>query len=145
MAEILRTVLKTGLVAIALPLLATACTTTNNVSALTVEKEQGSSENISSLTRVVNQNPRSPEAYNVRGSAYGRAGQYSYALNDFNKAISLNNRFYQAYSNRALMYKSTGDLNRALSDYNRAISINSSYAEAYIGRAEVYELSLIHI
>ena len=86
-----------------------ACVGGSPVDGLKVDKAQGSYENIGSLTQVVNANPRDPEAYNVRGSAYGRAGKFSAALKDFTTAISLNRRFYQAYSNRALMYKNIGN------------------------------------
>ena len=68
-------------------LLLSACNSSDGFSGLTLEKEQGSAQNISSLSQVVARNPRDPEGYNVRGSAYGRAGQYSAALQDFNTAI----------------------------------------------------------
>ena len=70
-----------------------------------IDKAQGSSENISSLSAVIQRNPQDPEGYNVRGSAYGRGGQYQAALKDFNQAIQLNPNFYQAYSNRALIQR----------------------------------------
>ena len=62
-----------------------------------IDKAQGSSENISSLSGVIQRNPQDPEGYNVRGSAYGRGGQYQAALKDFNQAIQLNPNFFQAY------------------------------------------------
>src|SRR4029079_18619398 len=55
-----------------------------------IDKAQGSSENISSLSPVIQRNRQDPEGYNVRGSAYGRGGQYQAALKDFNQAIQLN-------------------------------------------------------
>lgn len=54
-----------------------------------IDQAQGSSENISSLSSVVDRNPRDPEAYNVRGSALGRGGKYQAALKDFDTAIQL--------------------------------------------------------
>ena len=75
----------------------------------TIEAAQGSEQNIASLTAVIARSPQDPEAYNVRGSAYGRAGQYREALQDFDRAIALNPNFYQAYSNRALIYRFLGD------------------------------------
>ncbi|MBI0009233.1 GlcNAc transferase, partial [Bartonella sp. M0193] len=50
---------------------------------------QGSHENISSLTAVIKANPRDPDGYNVRGSAYGRAGRNKEAIADFTSAIAL--------------------------------------------------------
>ncbi|MFD2258829.1 GlcNAc transferase, partial [Chelativorans composti] len=40
---------------------------------LPVDPAQASAENIASLTAVISRSPNDPEAYNVRGSAYGRA------------------------------------------------------------------------
>ena len=61
-----------------------------------IDAAQGSEGNISSLTAVIERNPRDPEAYNVRGSAYGRGGRYREALQDFDTAIQLSPNFYQA-------------------------------------------------
>src|SRR5689334_13737176 len=85
------------------------CQTENTSDAvIRIDKAQGSEGNIASLTSVINANPRDPEGYNVRGSAYGRAGQFKAALNDFNTALQINPRFFQAYANRALVYRNMG-------------------------------------
>ncbi|MGO7425346.1 tetratricopeptide repeat protein, partial [Rhizobium ruizarguesonis] len=90
------------------------CDTTNTSDAvIRIDKAQGSEENIASLTAVINANPRDPEGYNVRGSAYGRAGQFRPALNDFNTALQINPRFFQAYANRALVYRNMGQQDQA--------------------------------
>ena len=80
------------------------CSSTNNVLDPD-DVAQGSHENISSLTAVIKANPRDPAGYNVRGSAYGRAGRNKEAIADFTSAISLNPNFYNAYANRALIYR----------------------------------------
>ena len=41
----------------------------------TINTSAGSQVNIASLTQVVKQNPNDPGAYNVRGTAYGKAGE----------------------------------------------------------------------
>jgi tetratricopeptide (TPR) repeat protein len=107
-----------------------ACQTGPTGEVATIEAAQGSEQNIESLTAVITRSPRDPEAYNVRGSAYGRAGDYRQALRDFDTAIELNPSFYQAYSNRALIYRFTGDQAKALADYNHAIQINANYDAA---------------
>ena len=84
-----------------------ACQTGPTGEVATIDVAQGSEQNISSLTAVIKRNPRDPEAYNVRGSAYGRGGDYREALRDFDTAIELNPSFYQAYSNRALIHRFT--------------------------------------
>ena len=114
------------------------CQTSAPISAIDIDRTQGSEENIGSLTAVIRNNPSDPEPYNVRGAAYGRAGEFRKAMDDFNKAIQLNPRFYQAYANRALIERSQGDLTAAANDYNQALSLNSNYDAAYIGRGNLY-------
>ena len=60
--------------------LAGCATTTETTDVIRLDRAQGSDENIASLTAVIQANPRAPEGYNVRGSAYGRAGQFKPAL-----------------------------------------------------------------
>src|ERR1700743_3136170 len=103
------------------------CQTNNADTVIRIDKAQGSQENIASLTSVISANPQDPEGYNVRGSAYGRAGEFSRSLADFNQAIQLNPKFYQAYANRALVYRNMGKQPEAVADYNMALQINSNY------------------
>src|SRR5262245_54858832 len=46
--------------------------------------QAASPANIASLTSVVQRNPDDPQAYNMRGSVFGQAGQSQEALADFN-------------------------------------------------------------
>ncbi len=64
-------------------LLLSACQSGPTGELTTIDTAQGSDQNISSLTSVIDRNPQDPEAYNVRGSAYGRGGKYREALKDF--------------------------------------------------------------
>jgi tetratricopeptide (TPR) repeat protein len=74
-----------------------------------LERAQGSDENIASLTAVIQANPRDPEGYNVRGSAYGRAGQFKQGARRLQHArCELNPQFFQAYANRALVLAQHG-------------------------------------
>jgi tetratricopeptide (TPR) repeat protein len=118
-----------------------ACSTSDITDSVQVDAAQGSQSNIASLTAVVEKNPKSAEAYNVRGSAYGLAKQYREAIDDFTTAIQLNPRFYKAYANRALVYRAINEQEAAVKDYSQAIKINPQYDEAYIGRGNVYRLA----
>ena len=115
-----------------------ACNTTNALNPVEFDKAQGSSQNISSLTEVVNRNPRDANAYNVRGAAYGRAGRYSSAIDDFNTALRLNSQFADAYSNRALVYQRQGNAQQAKRDYDAALRIDANNDDALVGRADLY-------
>src|SRR3979490_1532803 len=68
-----------------------------------VDPGAGSQANIGSLSAVIAQNPSDANAYNVRGTAYGRAGKLREAIADFDAALKINPGFYQAYANRALV------------------------------------------
>ena len=72
-----------------------ACETVNRMSAVqsVAELEQGDAEvvraNIASLSEVIERNPRDAAAYNTRGAAYARIGQFREAMADFGRAIEL--------------------------------------------------------
>src|SRR5262245_13386253 len=68
-----------------------------------IEDSQTASTDIASLTDVVGKNPDDAEAYNMRGSAYARSGQYDAAIKDFDRALAINPNFAQARANRALV------------------------------------------
>jgi tetratricopeptide (TPR) repeat protein len=95
--------------------------------------------NIASISAVLAKNPRDANALNLRGTAFGQAGEYEKALADFSTAIQLNPQFYQAYNNRALIYLRVGRYDTAMSDYNQALAIKPDYAAAYVGRGNVYK------
>lgn len=110
----------------------------NNLS-LTEQKN-----NIASLSEVIKANPNDANALNLRGAAYGQAGQYQKALNDFNAAIAASPRYYQAYANRALIYSRMQQPKKALDDYNKALSIDPRYTIALVGRGTIYRLHNNH-
>ena len=124
----------------ALSFVLSACQTipSDSVASSDLEQYSGSAVNIASLSEVIERNPNAPGPYNVRGTAYGKAGRYEQALSDFNKAIELDPNFFQAYANRALVYRRLGRQDLALRDYDRAIVANPRYAQAYIGRGKIH-------
>lgn len=77
-------------------------------------------------------------AYNNRGVAYGRLGQYRQAISDLNRAIDLNSNYFKAYSNRGFAHVKLGQYDLAVKDYNEAIRLKSNYIKAYCSRAIVY-------
>ena len=48
------------------------CQTSAPISAISIDRTQGSEENIDSLTAVIRNNPSDPEPYNVRGAVHCR-------------------------------------------------------------------------
>ncbi len=59
-------------------------------------------------------------AYNKRGVAYARKGQYDQAISDFNKALEINPRYATAYYNRGIAYKDKGQYDKAWEDVHKA-------------------------
>lgn len=100
----------------------------------------GQANNIESLTEIIEKNPQDANALNLRGTAYGQAGDYKNAMQDFNAALKIKPDFPQAYANRALVFVKIDSLPRAIADYDRAIEANPDYAAAYVGRGNVYRL-----
>src|SRR4028119_295277 len=109
-----------------------ACQSDKILNPAAIEPETGSAANIESLTAVIAREPNNPEGYNVRGSAYGRAGMNREALADFSSAIQLDPNFSRAYANRALVHQRTGNTEQAFADFNRAVQADPNYAAAYV-------------
>ena len=100
--------LSTAVVLCGFGLAACQTSTTSNTFGTAIDRSAGSAVNIASLTAVIEGDPSDANAYNVRGSAYGQAGDFRRAVEDFNKAIEINPTFFQAYANRALVYRRMG-------------------------------------
>jgi tetratricopeptide (TPR) repeat protein len=94
--------------------------------------------NIASLSEVIKSNPNDANALNLRGAAYGQAGDYQRAIVDFNAAIAINPNFPQAYANRALLHARAKNLRQAIADYDQALNVDPNYAGAYVGRGNIH-------
>lgn len=63
-------------------------------------------------------------AFKNRGLTLQERGEFSAALDDFDKAIKIDPSHEDAYGNRGLAYQSMGRLDLALKDYDHAIEID---------------------
>ncbi len=81
---------------------------------------------------------RQAQAYNDRGFAYARKGDYDHAIADFDKAIALAPRDAMAYSGRGLVYAEKGDYDRAIADCDKAVRLAPRDAIAYRRRGMIY-------
>jgi tetratricopeptide (TPR) repeat protein len=78
-------------------------------------------------------------AFDNRGVAYRRKGEYDRALQDYEQAIQLNPSNATAYNNRGIIYRIKGEYARAIADYDEAIWLkNGDYPAAYYNRALAY-------
>ncbi len=76
-------------------------------------------------------------AYNDRGNAFGKTGDYQSALDDFNRVIELNPEDPDAFYNRGLTYKKLDRIDEAFADYSDAIRRDPKYAKAYNNRGAI--------
>ena len=78
-------------------------------------------------------------AFDNRGVAYRRKGEYDRALQDYEQAIQLNPSNATAYNNRGIIYRINGEYARAIADYDEAIWLkNGDFPAAYYNRALAY-------
>lgn len=110
-------------------------------------------EAINDLNQATVDDPKSAEAFYLRGSAYyGRyntaytnsdpaadSEDFYRAATDFTKAIELNHDYAEAYDFRALTFHGLHQPEHALADYNEALRLNPGFEQAYYGRGLVYE------
>ena len=74
-------------------------------------------------------------AFDNRGVAYRRKGEYDRALQDYEQAIQLN----PSNDNRGIIYRINGEYARAIADYDEAIWLkNGDFPAAYYNRALAY-------
>jgi len=78
-------------------------------------------------------------AYNNRGVAYNKLGQYGRAILDFDQAIRLDPGYAFAYNNRGSAFGALGELRHAIQDYDQALRIDPGYANAYVNRGVTYD------
>ncbi len=84
---------------------------------------------------VIEQEPRRiPFAYYNRAVALDKTGQFSKAIEDFDKTIALNPFYFKTYFNRGTVFGKMGHLDKAIEDFDKTIALNPSYYLAYYDR-----------
>jgi len=78
-------------------------------------------KDIDDLTKVIQLNPDSAEAYYNRGEAHFHFEQYDKAIDDYTKAIELNPYYAEAYIHRGIAYYELADYEAAHSDFSTYI------------------------
>jgi len=98
---------------------------------------------IDGCTAIIQSGQEPPEklatAFDNRGVAYRRKGEYGRALQDYEQAIRLNPSNANVYNNRGIIYRIKGDYGRAIADYDEAIWLkHGDFPAAYYNRALAY-------
>ncbi|MEJ0064567.1 MAG: tetratricopeptide repeat protein [Caulobacteraceae bacterium] len=78
------------------------------------------------------------QAYNNRGAAYFKSGEFDRAMHDFSEAIRLKPNSAEAYANRGNIYFHQGQYDRAAADYDQAIRFDPKLAAAYANRGSAH-------
>src|SRR6266702_334934 len=73
------------------------------------------------------------EAFNNRGVAYDKNGEYDRAIPDYDQAIKLKPSA-EGYFNRGNAQLGKGHYDRAIDDYNQAIKLKTAFAPAFDNR-----------
>jgi tetratricopeptide (TPR) repeat protein len=81
---------------------------------------------------------RTPQPYNRLGELFLEQGNYSEAINSFNKAIEIDSEFAEGYKNRALARVANSQPTLALEDFTTAIRIRFRDPIYYYNRGLVY-------
>jgi protein O-mannosyl-transferase len=72
------------------------------------------------------------EAYNNRGTAYGKLKEYEKAIKDFSKAIELNDKYDVAFKNRGMAFNKLGKKKEACNDWEMATKLGNVKASELI-------------
>jgi tetratricopeptide (TPR) repeat protein len=89
---------------------------------------------IADLTDEIAANPDYHPAYNNRGVARYRLGNYHGAIEDFSKAIDLAPDSALSYNNRGLSRVKIKDFDGAVNDFTRAIELDPGNAKVFFNR-----------
>lgn len=65
-------------------------------------------------------------------------GDFSRAIDSYNRVLEINPKSAAAYSGRGNVYLNKGNPNQAISDFNQALKIDSAYDAAYYNRGAAY-------
>jgi tetratricopeptide (TPR) repeat protein len=77
-------------------------------------------------------------AFNNRGLAYDRKGEYDRAVEDYDQAIRLNTNYSDAFYNRGSTYRNMGEYDRSIGNFDQAITLNPNHFLAFINRGNSY-------
>ena len=90
-------------------------------------------------TKALEFDPEYPVAFNNRGIAYRKRGQYAQAIADYTRAIELKPDYAVAFHNRGWVHDELGNYEAAIEDYTRAIKHKPGYSKAYNNRGLAYD------
>ena len=106
----------------------------------TVDSDQALAE----CNKALQIDPKSTEAYSVRGHSWAFKYEYRKAIADLDKALAINPKLAEAYSYRGDAWRGLDDFDKALADCDKALVLDPKLAEAYFTRGMVFTLKHDH-
>ena len=94
---------------------------------------------INDCNEAIRLDPKYSKAYNNRGLAYQRRGEYDKSIADYSESIRLDAKDAIAFRGRGFASESKGELDKAIADYTEAIRLTPKDAKAYCWRGIAYE------
>jgi tetratricopeptide (TPR) repeat protein len=101
--------------------------------------EDNEQSSICKYTKLLEADPDDAGAYQNRGLAYYKKGEYDKAIADYTRVIELDPQLAVAYNNRGLAYYKDDAYAKGIADFNKAIELNPIYSEAYHNRGNAYD------
>jgi lipoprotein NlpI len=83
--------------------------------------------------------PKNPEFYLNRGTAYYYKSEYDLAIKDYDEAAKLDGTDKKIHLRRGHAYFAKRDYGHAIENYDRAIELNPKFVAAYDGRASAHD------
>jgi tetratricopeptide (TPR) repeat protein len=94
---------------------------------------------LADCNQAIRLNPRSSDAYQLRGIIYLKKGNLDGAVADCTETIHLNPKDANIYCFRGMAYVGKGEYDKAVTDCSEAIRVDPKLANAYVVRAGAYE------
>ena len=108
--------------------------------ALTISKNKILDKALEYIDKAIALDPRSVEAYIVKGDIYTERNMGSEAALNYNKALDIDKISVEAILRKAVLYRRTTSYDVAIETLNEAIKIDPSFAPAYRELGENYYL-----
>ncbi len=90
------------------------------------------------LTRVINANPNSAQAYELRGLANQQLNLFQNAIPDYSADLRLNPTHAFALHQRGICYAQLNQDDAALLDFNRALQLRPDFTATYVTRGYLF-------
>jgi Flp pilus assembly protein TadD len=84
------------------------------------------------------ENPKSSEAYYLKGVCHSNLNKNKEAINDYSKALELDPTYAEAWYERGYSYFILGDMKNAMENFLQTIEVEPNYAEAYLNIGTIY-------